>query len=150
MSPAQHHFERAHQLTPEDVSIVNNLGTIYQQHGDYQRAIDEFKKAIQLMPSEAGGYNNLAWLYATCADARYRDREQSLVLATKACELTDWKNFSVLDTLATANAADGNFAEAIRWQAKAVEFAPESQKAALQQRLDTYRKEKPSLTPSQE
>ena len=150
LSPAQHHFEKAHQLTPEDISIVNNLGTIYQQHGDYQRAIDEFKKAIQLMPSEAGGYNNLAWLYATCADARYRDQQQSLALATKACELTDWNNSSVLDTLATANAAAGNFEEAMRWQAKAVEFAPESQKAALQQRLNTYRKEKQNLTPSQE
>ena len=85
---AQRHLEKASQLSPKDVNIINNLGTTYEQLGDYQRAIEEFKKAIQLMPSEAGGYNNLAWLYVTCPDTHYRDNQQAISLATKACELT--------------------------------------------------------------
>ncbi len=146
---AQQHLEKASQLSPEDVNILNNLGTTYEQLGDYQRAIDEFKKAIQLMPGNAGGYNNLAWLYGTCLDTHFRDNQQAISLATKACELTGWNQSSPLDTLATANAEAGNFQEAVRWQAKAVEFSPATQKASLQRRLDSYRQGKSYLPPAQ-
>lgn len=146
---AQRHFEKANQLSPEDVNIINNLGTTYEQLGKYQPAIEEFKRAIQLMPGEAGGYNNLAWLYATCPDNKFRNMEKALSLASKACELTGWNNSSTLDTLATANAETGNFKEAVRWQTKAVEFAPATQKVALQRRLESYREGKPYLTPAQ-
>jgi Flp pilus assembly protein TadD len=146
---AQQHLEKAHQLSPEDVNIINNLGTIFEQLGKYQKAIEEFKQAIQLMPGKAGGYNNLAWLYATCQDNKFRNTEKALSLANKACELTGWNNSSTLDTLATANAETGNFKEAVRWQTKAVEFAPATQKVALQRRLESYRQGKSYLTPAQ-
>jgi Flp pilus assembly protein TadD/thiol-disulfide isomerase/thioredoxin len=150
LSLALNHLEKAHQLSPADVSMVNNLGTIYGQLGDHQGAIDEFAKAIQLMPGEPGGYNNLAWLYATCPDNKFRNTEKAISLASKACELTGWNNSSTLDTLATANAQAGNFADAVRWQTKAMEFAPQAQKESIRKRLDLYREGKPYLAPRQD
>ncbi|MDP7268228.1 MAG: ASPIC/UnbV domain-containing protein [Pirellulales bacterium] len=147
LSRALDHLQKAELLSPKDVSIINNLGTIYSQLGDTRRAIDEFTKAIQLMPTEAGGYNNLAWLLATCTDAKFRDPQKAISLANKACELTDWNHFPTLDTLATTYAEVGNFKDAVRWQAKALEVAPESQKAALRERLDRYRQGKSYRTP---
>lgn len=150
LSLALKHLEKAHQISPDDVSMINNLGTIYGQLGDHQEAIEEFEKAIQLMPDEPGGYNNLAWLYATCPDDKFRNTEKAISLASEACELTDWNDSSTLDTLATANAAAGNFEEAIRWQAKAVESAPQTQKRSMRKRLDLYREGKPYLVPTQD
>ena len=136
------HLERAQTLSPEDVSIVNNLGTLYDQLGKYPQAIKQFNRAIELMPGEPGSYNNLAWLQATCADTKYRDAPQAIKLARKACQLTGWNDFSTLDTLATAYAANQDWNEAIKWQAKAIEYAPAVQRTDLQSRLDAYRKQK--------
>ena len=38
----------------------------------------------------------------TCLDATVRDGAKAVELATKACEVADWKDFAVLDTLAAA------------------------------------------------
>ena len=135
------HLEQAAKLSPEDVSIVNNLGTLYDQLGKYQQAIGQFDRAINLMPGEAGSYNNLAWLRATCPDAQFRNGEQAIKLARKACELTGWNDFSTLDTLATAYAATGNWKEAVKWQEKAIEFSPPPQKNDLQRRLEAFKHE---------
>ena len=138
------HLESAQTLSPEDVSIVNNLGTLYDQMGKYPEAIKQFNHAIELMPGEPGSYNNLAWLQATCANPDYRDPPKAIELARKACELTGWNDFSTLDTLATAYAANENWKEAEKWQAKAMEYAPQSQRADLKRRLNAYQKKNAS------
>ena len=145
---ALQHLERAETLSPEDVSIVNNLGTLYDQLGKYPEAIAQFNRAIGLLPGEPGSYNNLAWLRATCADGKYRDATQAIKLARKACQLTGWNDFSTLDTLATAYAADEDWKQAASWQEKALDFSPPAQRADLQRRLDAYRKENTSANPS--
>ena len=142
------HLERAQTLSPEDISIVNNLGTLYDQLGKYPEAIKQFNRAIELMPGEPGSYNNLAWLQATCADANYRDVPKAINMARKACQLTGWNDFSTLDTLATAYAANQDWTEAIKWQTKAIEYAPQRQRADLKRRLDAYQKQKTTLNPS--
>ena len=141
---ALQHLERAETLSPEDVSIVNNLGTLYDQLGKYPEAIAQFNRAIELLPGEPGSYNNLAWLRATCADGKYRDATQAITLARKACQLTGWNDFSTLDTLATAYAADEDWKQAASWQEKALDFSPPAQRADLQRRLDMFRKENTS------
>ena len=42
-----------------------------------------------------------------------------------------------------ACAASGQFEEAVRWQEKALELAPEPEKADYQSRLDLYRASRP-------
>ena len=136
-------LQKARQLTPNDVSIINNLGTIYGHQGDFERAISEYRQAIELIPDDPGGYNNLAWLYATCKELPLRDGDQAILLATKACELTQWEQFTTLDTLATSYAAAGDFEEAVRWQTKALDLAPAAQKEPLQHRLERFRQKQP-------
>ena len=64
--------------------------------------------------------------------------------ATRACELTDWKESGYLDTLAAACAASGDFDAAVKWQLKSIELAPDEQKAELRERLERYRAKEPN------
>jgi hypothetical protein len=62
-------------------------------------------------------------------------------MAAKACELTDWKQADFVATLAAAHAEIGNFADAIHWQKRAIELAPD--RKPLQARLVTYLARRP-------
>src|SRR5262249_19208480 len=61
----------------------------------------------------------LAWLWATGPDG-VRDGKRAVEAATRACELTDWKENEFLDTLAAAYAEVGDFDKAVEYQKKAV------------------------------
>lgn len=62
-------------------------------------------------------------------------------LAQKACELTDWKEFAVLDTLALAEYKSGDVKSALEHQEKAVKLAGEAVQDDMKGRLEMYRKE---------
>ena len=88
--------------------------------------------------------SDLAWLRATCPDASYRDGKQAVTGATKACELSEWKNANAVDTLAAAYAETGQFDKAVEWQQKAIDLAPkEDTKEKGRRRLELYKAGKP-------
>jgi tetratricopeptide (TPR) repeat protein len=64
------------------------LGLVYLQSRQWDKAIVAYAKAIDLDPKNAKAPNNLAWLLSTCPDARFRDADRALELAKKAVELT--------------------------------------------------------------
>ena len=79
-----------------------------------------------------------------------RNGARAVELGRTAAELSGWKDANSLDTLAAAYAEAGNFAEAVRWQEKALE-SPEftkNQGPDARQRLALYRKQQPyRITP---
>ncbi len=113
--------------------------------GETERAVADFSEAIRINPSHARSLNLLAWYLAVARNDKIRDGKRAIALATRACELTSWKEPRFLDTLAATYAEGGQFAEAIRWQEKALEF-PEFEKAqgsSARMRLNLYRAGKP-------
>ena len=48
----------------------------------------------------------------------HRDGARAVKAATRACELTSWKDAMTIEALAAAHAETGNFAEAIQWKKK--------------------------------
>ena len=85
-----------------------------------------------------------AWILATCSDAKYRNGASAVESAKVACELSDWKQPSFLDTLAAAFAEAGDFESATKWQSKAIDLATDAaEKQELQTRLKLYRDRKP-------
>ena len=92
---------------------------------------------------DAVALNNLAWLLATREPADGGDPDQAVRLAKRACELTDGKSPSYLDTLAAAYAAAGRFDEAVATAEKARAAALAGGQTAsakrIEARLELYR-----------
>jgi tetratricopeptide (TPR) repeat protein len=135
------------RLEPRMAKGFNNRGFAWDGKGDYGKAIADWTEAIRLDPQLAMAYNNLAWLCATCPDPRYRDSKEALRNATKACELSTWRDQNRLSTLAAAHAEAGDFADAMKWQQKAIEIAPKEVVDELRLCLALYKAHKPMRRP---
>ncbi|MBX3422392.1 MAG: tetratricopeptide repeat protein [Pirellulaceae bacterium] len=99
-----------------------------------------------LMLELSGLYNNLSWLLSTSPKDDLRNGAESLELALKACEATEYKEAHILSTLAAAYAETGDFENARQWASKAVELGRESkhdQIDQLEKELESYQQNKP-------
>lgn len=138
-------FNQAIRLSPQMMDAYNSRGFVWKAKGDPQRAIADFSQVIKLEPKFADAYDSLALILATSADAKVRNGKRSVELATKACELTQWKNVYYLNTLAAAYAEAGDYQQAASWQEKAIAAKSYTKAAevAAQERLKLYRAGKP-------
>lgn len=136
-------YNRLIELDPAKASGYNGRGLFRQALGEYRAAMADYAKAIELDVDSALAHNNLAWLMATCPDAELRDGARAVEHAREACELTDWKQVSYLDTLAAAYAERGEFKEAVQWQKKVIELADDEDLPGLRDRLLSYQRAEP-------
>ncbi|MGW8302043.1 MAG: tetratricopeptide repeat protein, partial [Desulfobacterales bacterium] len=112
-------YNKALEIRPRYAEAYNNRGFARTQNGDLSNALNDFARALEINPFFVDAYNNKAWVLATCADQRFRDGSQAVMLAQKAVELKP--DVVSLDTLAAAYAAVGNFDAAIDTQKKAIQ-----------------------------
>jgi tetratricopeptide (TPR) repeat protein len=136
-------YSEAIRLKPTIADAYYNRGIAWAGNGDLDSALKDYNEAVRLNPKDAHGYAGLASLFATSRYVAFRGGARAIEQAKKACELTEWKDPSCLSALAAAYAEQGEFQEAIRWQEKAIALATESDKKAMQERLDLYKAGKP-------
>ncbi|EGF23990.1 tetratricopeptide repeat protein [Rhodopirellula baltica] len=138
-------FSAALELNEKDPVAWNNRGYNRYQLGKAKEALSDYEKAIELAPEYGLAHQNRAWLLATTDDESLRDADAAVEAAKKACELNGYGNVSDLSALAAALAAQGEFKEAVGWQEKVVESAPEDAKEFAGKILDRYRAGKPYI-----
>ncbi|WDQ19275.1 tetratricopeptide repeat protein [Rhodopirellula sp. P2] len=138
-------FSAAIELNKKDPVAWNNRGYNRYQLGKAQEALSDYERAIELAPEYGLAHQNRAWLLATTEDESLRDADAAVEAAKKACELNGYGNVSDLSALAAALAAQGEFKEAVGWQEKVVEAAPEDAKEFAGKILERYRAEKPYI-----
>jgi serine/threonine protein kinase/Flp pilus assembly protein TadD len=147
------YYDQVIRLHPEAAAAFYFRALNWEFERDHDKAIDDYVEAIRLRPNDRDddeivsyssslAYARLAWLLSTCPDDTIRDGKRAIQLATKACELTDWKSGWELNTLAAAYAEAGQFDEAERYQIKALQDVG-SRGAAVRRRLELYEQKKP-------
>ena len=111
----------------------------------YAQARKDLEKAVALRPNYPFALNSLAWLKATCVEDSMRDGRAAVGLASKACEVSKWKNPRYLDTLAAAYAETGDFEKAVEMEKRAVGLSTpgSSEREEKESRLRLYQERKP-------
>ena len=82
--------------------------------------------------------SNLAWLLATSDNQKVRDPKRAVELATHACELSEFKDWTCLNTLATCCAENQDIDAALKWATQARLIAPEADHEELDQLVAAY------------
>jgi Tfp pilus assembly protein PilF len=144
------HYRRALALRPENAEAHSNLGRLLTLQGQYAAAVDEFTRGLGIAPDNPSTLAGLAWVRATAPDAAVRNAAGALEDASRAAELSGRKDASVLDTLAAAYAASGDFPHAIATAQEAMALADASGAQALwveiRERLLLYQQGRPYLS----
>jgi tetratricopeptide (TPR) repeat protein len=137
-------FNMVLRLDSQQGAAYRRRGGCWEAEKRYGKAIADYNEAIRIDPGDAPAYRELARLLATCPDPGFHDFKLAIASATKACELTQWKETAGLDILAAACAVAGDFASAVKWQIKsnALSRSPLEQKEG-EARLKRYLEKRP-------
>jgi tetratricopeptide (TPR) repeat protein len=138
-------LDEAVQFDPKQPEAYANRAILALALGDYDKALFNLDEVVRLAPTSARAHKERAWLLATCPEAKYRDGAQALAAATKACELTSWKQPHYLATLAAAYSETGDFDNAIQCQQRAISLLGKTDPAGAEFRrmLARYQARKP-------
>lgn len=113
----------------------------------YAEAQRDFLEFLRRDPRNAAGHRAYARFLVLCPAEDLRDADESVRHATKACELTDWKQPLYLDALAGAYSEAGNFEKAIETQNKAIDLMPAYENddylVGMQRTLDHFKEGRP-------
>lgn len=138
-------YDEALRLNPRSAVTHFNRAVVRKTTKQYSKAIDDYEAVIRLDPKHARAFNNLSWILATCPEERYRNGKKAFEYATKACELTDWKEPTSIDVLAAACAETGDFEQSIRYEKQALQASGMNKQFGDQarKRLQLYEEGKP-------
>lgn len=107
--------ELRHALTldPGNASAHTNLARSLAAKGRIGEAVAAYRAALETSPNLLEPLVSLAWILSTSPDAAVRQPGEAVQLAERASALAERGDFRVIDTLAAAHAASGNFSRAI-------------------------------------
>jgi tetratricopeptide (TPR) repeat protein len=129
----------------ETANAYRRRGAAYFRKGDHRLALADFREALKQWPNDPWALNSLAWFLVTCPDQSFRNGKEALIDATQACQILNWENAYMVDTLAAACAEAGDFNHATAIQQFALTFKDlgQDRATAMKKRLDLYLKHQP-------
>lgn len=141
-------FDRAVPLLPGDAAVRTDHGSCLERLGRHAEAERSYREALAIDAENAAAQNGLAFLLVSRPGG---DVSEALDLASRASRATGDADPSILDTLATAHAAAGDFASAVRVGEDALALArdagDEALAAEILARVELFRAGKPFVAP---
>jgi tetratricopeptide (TPR) repeat protein len=135
-------YAKATEINPSYADAQLALGLIHARRGEPAAAIGRFRRVLQTNPSSVTAQTQLAWLLATSANASASDHQNALTIAEQLASEGD-QDAGVLDVLAAAQAANGQFDRAAATAERMVAALPTGTDprtlAAARDRLGLYR-----------
>jgi tetratricopeptide (TPR) repeat protein len=142
-------FTEVIRLTPDSIQAHCYLGGVLVQKGKINEAITHLEDALRLKPDWVELMDTLGRILAASKEPTIRNPDKAIKFALRACELTNYEKPNLLDTLAVAYAAVGDFSKAIETAEKALQLCKSPQEDALKQeienRLVLYKAGKPYI-----
>jgi len=129
---------------PQDVNARAYLGLALQRQGKTDQARSAFAEVVRQAPDWPRAMVQGAWLLA--ADPEPARRNGSLALfQAELAQAAEGPSAEALGALAAAHAELGQFDDAVRLQAQALNLVPQddSQRPAMQERLQLYQRRQP-------
>lgn len=119
------------RVVPHSAFAHDCLAESLAEQGRFAEAIPHSERALSLAPDEAIVMQHFARRLAICRHKQLRDYPRAIKLAERGCQLTQWKDQKLLNTLAVAcmNYAtdlkgNGHYELAIEGYRKAIEADP--------------------------
>ncbi len=145
------HLRQELRIKPNDAGAHYSLGLRLRTAGQLDESLEHFQEAVRLKPDYPAPLNIMAWILATHPNPEVRNASQAIELAERAAELTKYQNASVLDTLAAAYAAAGQFDRAATTAQTAIALASTAEDDELvnhiRKRLELYKQTRPYREP---
>ena len=113
-------YDAVIRLDPNSTPAYLGRGHAWYVKRNWDHAIADYDAAIRLDPNSVAAYDACAWLLATSPTDEVRDGKRAIQYATKACELSSWKEPEYLDSLAAAHAEVGDYPRAVQRQEEAL------------------------------
>jgi protein O-mannosyl-transferase len=119
-----------------DLAVVHrNLARALLRQGHVPDAIAHLDRFLHLQPDDAAALSELAWLRATSPDAAMRDGPRAIELARRANEISGGADPFALQSLAAAQAEQGDFTAALATAQLALQHANSRADVALAEAL---------------
>lgn len=145
-------FEQALKIDDKLADAHVNLAMIHEQLGRHKLAALHYRRRLDMPDPPITTTVKLAWILATSPDEAVRDPDEAVRLAELGAEVTERRVAIVLDRLAAAYAAAGNFQKAISTAEEALLLAKARQQVSIveeiQSRLVLYRQKQPYCQPA--
>jgi spermidine synthase len=141
------HFSQAVRFKPNFVAAHNNLAHTFVMAGRFDSALEHFYEALRLKPDSAAALSGIASILVNHPDPAVRDPNRAIEFASRAAALTGYNDSVVLETLAAAFAAAGQFDRAAITLQIAVDLASaggdDEFAARLRRELHRYKQSRP-------
>jgi tetratricopeptide (TPR) repeat protein len=136
-------YTAALTIDPASIIALRGRADAYLAIGKQSEAILDYEQALKKKEDDDAVLNNLAWVLSTSTKDDLRNGKRAVELATKACEVTEFKRPHILSTLAASYAELGDWDKAIEWSQKAVNSGEGIEKDQLAKELKSYHDHKP-------
>jgi arylsulfatase A-like enzyme/Flp pilus assembly protein TadD len=132
-------FNKSLQIAPKQPAVMSELAMALHGQGKVAKALTLWSDSLEIYPNQPYAINSLAWIKATSKDENFYNLGEALTFAQRACELTEHKDPGMLDTLAAALAANGQFDKAVETADKAIQLAKSTDQNDLVGDLERHR-----------